>query len=134
MSDFNRVILLGNLTRDPELRYTASGQAICNLGLAINRQWRDKNDQLQKETTFLRVTVWGKTGENCANHLKKGSKALVEGRLQSRSWEKDGEKRTSLDVVADSVRFLGGKPAAAGRQRDEQQGLPEGEAEDDIPF
>lgn len=117
MSDFNRTILVGNLTRDPEMRYTPGGQAVVNLGIAINRQWRDKQDQLQKETTYLRITVWGKQGEACANHLKKGSKVLVEGRLQSRAWETDkGEKRTSVDVVADDVRFLSGKPGTGQRE------------------
>src|SRR5437588_585880 len=109
MADLNRVMLMGNLTRDPELRYTPSGMAVCNLGLAVNRTWTDKAGQKQKETTFLRIVVWGKTGENCGSYLKKGRSVLIEGRLQSRSWEgKDGQKNNTIEVVADRVHFLGG--------------------------
>lgn len=133
MGDFNRVVLVGNLTRDPELRYTPGGQPVCNLGLAINRTWKDKQDQKQKETTFLTVVVWGKTGENCGTHLKKGRQILVEGRLQMKSWEKDGEKRTSLDIVADNVTWLGGRDRGGAGAPAGDNAPPEG-AEDDIPF
>lgn len=133
MSDFNRVILVGNLTRDPELRYTPSGQAVCNLGLAINREFKDKQDQKQKDTTFLRVTVWGKQGESCGTYLKKGRPVLVEGRLQSSNWEdKDGKKMSSVEVVAERVQFLGGRDN--GGQRNDQASQPEGGDEDGIPF
>ncbi|MBI4863837.1 MAG: single-stranded DNA-binding protein [Candidatus Riflebacteria bacterium] len=111
MASLNKVLLIGNLTRDPELRYTQSGLAICNFSLAINTFYNDKQGQQQKDTCFLRVTVWGKNGENCANVLKKGRPVFVEGRLKSRSWEQDdGQKRTSIEVVADRVQFLGAPP------------------------
>lgn len=136
MSDLNKVFLLGNLTRDPELRYTPGGMAVCNLGLAVNREWSDKEKQKQKETTFLTVVVWGKAGEACGTHLKKGRPVLVEGRLQSRSWEKDGQKRSTIEVVADSVKFLGGRDEARGG--DKQRGghpdfVPPPEGDDDGP-
>ena len=130
MASFNKVMLMGNLTRDPELRYTSGGQAVCNFSLAINRYFNDKQGERKEETTFMRITVWGKQGENCAQYLSKGRSAFVEGRLQSRSWEtEDGQKRSAVDVVADSVQFIGGrtgsdKPADGGASI----------AEDDIPF
>lgn len=130
MASFNKVMLMGNLTRDPELRYTSGGQAVCNFSLAINRYFNDKQGEKKEETTFMRITVWGKQGENCAQYLSKGRSAFVEGRLQSRSWEtEDGQKRSAVDVVAESVQFLSGrndsnKPAADSGAI----------AEDDIPF
>lgn len=135
MSDFNKVILLCHLTRDPELRFTPGGQAVCNLGIAVNREFRGKDDQKQKETTFLTVVVWGKSGEACGTYLKKGKPVLVEGRLQSRSWEKDGQKRSTIEVVADSVKFLGGRDEARGGRQDDRLagGAPEGH-DDEIPF
>lgn len=118
MASLNKVLVIGNLTRDPELRYTATGSPVCNIGLAVNRKFRDKSDQLKEETTFLRVTVWGKSAENCSKYLQKGRPVFVEGRLESRSWEdKDGKKQTSLDIVADRVDFLdhGGGKGGGGR-------------------
>jgi single-strand DNA-binding protein len=145
MANLNKVLLMGNLTRDPELRYTPSGQAVCNLGLAVNRMWTDKQGQKQKDTCFLRITVWGKTGENCASYLKKGRAVFVEGRLQSRSWEsEDGKKNTSIDVVAERVDFLstgdrqgapGGAPRGHGPEDDPGPPPPDVDGmEDDIPF
>jgi len=115
-SSYNRVILLGNLTRDPELRYTQGGQAICNFDLAMNRSFKGSDGALKKETTFIKVNVWGKSGEACAAHLKKGKACLVEGRLQQRSWEdkETGAKRSAVDVVADNVQFLGDPGPAGG--------------------
>ena len=147
MADLNKVYLMGNLTRDPELRYTPSGMAVCNLGLAVNRVYNDKQNQKQKEVTFLRIVVWGKQGETCGSYLKKGRSVLVEGRLQSRSWEgKDGQKNNAIDVVADRVQFLCGagdvprgdaKPRAGGGFEDDPgPSMPpdlDG-VEDDIPF
>jgi single-strand DNA-binding protein len=109
MASVNKVMLMGNLTRDPELRYTSSGQPVCNFSLAMNRYFKDKEGERKEETTFMRITVWGKQGENCAQYLSKGRAAFVEGRLDSRSWEDDeGNKRTAVDVVAENVQFLGG--------------------------
>lgn len=130
MASFNKVMLMGNLTRDPELRYTSGGQAVCNFSLAINRYFNDKQGERKEETTFMRITVWGKQGENCAQYLSKGRSAFVEGRLQSRSWEtEDGQKRSAVDVVADSVQFIGGR-----NNSDAPAGNEGSIAEDDIPF
>lgn len=131
MASFNKVMLMGNLTRDPELRYTSGGQAVCNFSLAINRYFNDKQGERKEETTFMRVTVWGKQGENCAQYLTKGRSAFVEGRLQSRSWEtEDGQKRSAVDVVADSVQFIGGRGDTSDVTSSDEGSI----AEDDIPF
>ena len=105
MVSFNRVILAGNLTRDPELRFTQSGTPVCGFGLAVNRVF-SKND----EVDFFNVSAWRELGETIANYKKKGDPILVEGRLQYRTWEaQDGSKRSAVDVVADNVQFLGGR-------------------------
>ena len=105
MASFNRVTLLGNLTRDPELRYTATGAAIANFGLAINRKYKS-GEEWKEETCFVDVSVWGSIGESCAENLKKGSQVLVDGRLNQQTWESDGQKRSKHEVVAISVQFL----------------------------
>jgi single-strand DNA-binding protein len=108
MAGLNRVILIGNLTRDPELRYTTGGIPVCTLRLAVNRNF--KNQQGEQETDFFSVTVWRQRAELCAEYLSKGRSVAVEGRLQSRSWEtEDGQKRFATDIVADNVVFLGRK-------------------------
>jgi single-strand DNA-binding protein len=105
MVSFNRVILAGNLTRDPELRFTQSGTPVCGFGLAVNRVF-SKND----EVDFFNVSAWRELGETIANYKKKGDPILVEGRLQYRTWEaQDGSKRSAVDIVADNVQFLGGR-------------------------
>lgn len=111
MASFNKSFLLGNLTRDPELRYTSGGQAVCNFTIAMNRRFKSKDsDEYKEETTFQRVTVWGKQGENCAQYLAKGRAAFVSGRIQNREWEtEEGEKKYATDVIADEVQFLGGR-------------------------
>ncbi|MEM1443383.1 MAG: single-stranded DNA-binding protein [Verrucomicrobiota bacterium] len=110
MSSYNRVTLLGNLTRDPELKRVKSGQAVVDLGLALNRSWSNEAGERQEETTFVDVTVWGKTAENAAKYLQKGRSVLVEGRLQLDTWmdSKSGQNRSKLRVVAESLQFLGG--------------------------
>lgn len=106
MGNFNKVILMGNLTKDPELRYTSGGTAICNLGLAINRKYTQNNEQ-KEEVCFVTISVWSKQAENCTEYLSKGSSVLVEGRLRQNNWEtEDGQKRSRLEVVAESVQFL----------------------------
>jgi single-strand DNA-binding protein len=117
MAAFNKVILVGNLTRDPELRYTPSGTAVANLRLAVNRKFRDKAQQLKDETCFITAVVWSKQAETCNQYLHKGSSLLVEGRLQSRTWDdtQSGQKRSVIEVLAERVQFLGapgGKAAA----------------------
>lgn len=108
MANLNKVFLIGNLTRDPELRYTPAGVAVANLGLAVNRRFRDKVGELKEDVCFLTVTVWDKQAEACCQYLQKGSPIFVEGVLQSRSWEtNDGQKRSTIDVRAERVQFLG---------------------------
>ena len=108
MANLNKVFLIGNLTRAPELRYTPTGVAVANLGLAVNRRFRDKTGELKEDVCFLTVTVWDKQAEACCQYLQKGSPIFVEGVLQSRSWETtDGQKRSTIDVRAERVQFLG---------------------------
>jgi single-strand DNA-binding protein len=115
MASVNRVILVGNLGRDPELRYIQSGQAVANFTLATNDRWRDKEGNNQERTEWHRIVVWGKSAENCAQYLQKGRSVYVEGRLQTRDWEdKDGNKRQTTEVVAQTVQFLGGRGGAGG--------------------
>lgn len=106
MADLNKVFLAGNLTRDPEVRHIANGNAVANLGMAINRRYRDQNDKDREEVVYVNVTAWGKTAENCGQYLTKGSPVLVEGRLKLDEWEKDGQKQSRLGVVAERVQFL----------------------------
>lgn len=107
MASLNKVFLMGNLTRDPELRYTPSGMAVCKLGLAVGRRYRDKNsNEMKEETCFVDITVWGKTGENCSQYLAKGRPVLIEGRLRYSTWETEGQKRSKLEVVAENVQFM----------------------------
>lgn len=115
----NRVILVGNLGADPELRTVGGDRAVCNLSVATNETFKGKDGARQERTEWHRVSVWGVTAENCAKFLSKGSKVYVEGRLQTRSYDKDGEKRYSTDIVAERVVFLdskreGDRPARGG--------------------
>ena len=108
MADLNRVILAGRLTRDPEVRYTSSGSAVTELGLAVSDNYRNKAGELIEQTCFADIVVWGRQAETCGEYLSKGSPALIEGRLQFDQWEnKQGEKRSKLRVKADRVQFLG---------------------------
>ena len=101
---FNKVIMLGNLTKDPDLRYTGQGTPVCNFRLAVNSKFGENKD----ETLFIDIVVWGKQAETCAQYLTKGRSVLVEGRLIERSWEKDGQKHSKMEINANAVRFLGG--------------------------
>lgn len=110
-ASLNRVILIGNLTFDPELKYTQSGKARTTFSIAVNRQYKDSSGQLQEDVTFVPITVWGTQAENCVNYLAKGRQVAVEGRLRISSFENEaGEKRKFTEVVASSVQFLGGAP------------------------
>lgn len=115
MAGFNKVILMGNLTKDPELRYTPQGTAVANLRMAVNRKFRTRTQELKDEVCFITAVAWDKQAETCNQYLHKGSALLVEGRLQSRSWEdKSGQKRSVIEVRAERVQFLGspgGRPA-----------------------
>ncbi len=137
----NKVMLVGRLTRDPELRYAGSA-AVTNLGLAVNRRYKDKSGEWKDDTCFVTVVFWEKQAELAQQYLKKGSAVYVEGRLQSRSWDsKEGEKRTTLEIRGDRVEFLdrlarrgetpGGEPVMAARD-DLDASAPDGT--DDIPF
>jgi len=109
MSGVNKVILIGNLGANPELRYTAGQQAVANLRIATTEKWTDKSGQKQEATEWHRVVVWGKKAEVCSKYLSKGRQVYVEGRLRTRSWEdKEGNKRYTTEVVANDVQFLGG--------------------------
>ncbi|HAK37534.1 MAG: single-stranded DNA-binding protein [Nitrospinaceae bacterium] len=130
MASFNKVMLMGNLTRDPELRYTANGSAVTSFGLAVNRKFK-QGDDWKEDVCFVDITVWGKQGENCAEYLSKGRPVFVEGRLQFSSWESDGQKRNKLDVVANTVQFLGSRGDSQGGS---SGGQPPASAEDDVPF
>lgn len=115
MANYNRVLLMGNLTRDPELRYIPSGTAVAEFGLAVNRKFKGQSGELQEETTFVDIVVWGRQGENVNQYLSKGRAVFVEGRLQYDAWEsQDGQKRSRLRVVADNVQFLGGPGGGGG--------------------
>jgi single-strand DNA-binding protein len=110
---FNQVILMGNLTRDPELRTTPNGTNVCSFSLALNRSYKGANGDWQEATDYIDVVAWGPLGERVAQYLSKGRPCLVNGRLQSRSWEQDGNKRSKVEVVAQDVTFLGG-PGGGG--------------------
>lgn len=118
---FNQVILMGNLTRDPELRQIPSGQSVCGFSLALNRSYKGSDGNWQEATDFIDVVAWGPLGERVAQYLSKGRPCLVSGRLQSRSWEQDGQKRSKVEVVAQDVTFLGGPGGGNGSGGDYDQ-------------
>ena len=144
MASYNRVILLGNLTRDPELRYIPSGTAVTEIGLAVNERYKNSSGEWVDEPTFIEVTLWARQAEVASEYLSKGSPVLVEGRLQLDKWETQaGEKRSKLRVRAGRVQFLGRRrdeSSSAGPQPPRSPGAPSGGAyeepgvEDDIPF
>ena len=115
---FNQVTLMGNLTRDPELRTTPNGQSVCSFSLALNRSYKSSDGEWQEATDYIDVVAWGPLGERVAQYLTKGRPALVSGRLQSRSWEQEGQKRSKVEVVAGDVTFLGGP--GGGQPSDDQ--------------
>lgn len=123
----NRIVLIGRLTKDPELRYTQSGKAVCSFALAVDRRF-------EKATDFINIVVWNKAGENCANYMSKGKLAAVDGELHIRSYEtKDGRKATATEVIADQVRFLSPKTAEDGRSAPAFEPPPIIDSED-LPF
>jgi single-strand DNA-binding protein len=139
--NINRVIVVGNLTRDPELRHTPSGMAVCSLRIAVNTTRKDETGQWVDKPNYFDVTVWDKQGENCAQYLAKGRPVAIDGRLEWREWEQDGNKRQAVEIVADNVQFLGGRqdgegspayvPAGAASSGED---FPASPADDDIPF
>ena len=139
MAGINKVILVGNLGRDPELRYTPGGQAVANFTLATSESFTNKDGKREDRTEWHRVVVWGKTAEHCTNYLAKGRQVYIEGRLQTREWEdKDGQKRRTTEVVAQTVQFLGKREGGGGAREGYDGGGNEPPAapmgSDDIPF
>lgn len=138
----NRVLLMGNLGADPEVRFTPSGQAVANFRIATNESWTDKSGQKQERTEWHRIVVWGKLAELCGEYLKKGRQCFVEGRLQTREWtDKENKKNYTTEIVANNVQFIGGRDGASSGPRAQQEGPPPPMAEDmgpppsdDIPF
>ena len=138
----NKVILVGNLGADPELRYTSGGQAVCDLRIATSERWNNKDGQPQERVEWHRVVVWGRTAETSNEYLRKGSQAYIEGRLQTRSWEdRDGNKRYTTEIVANKVLFLsgGGRRSGGGGAdepppSDDRDAPSEAPADDEIPF
>lgn len=110
----NQVTLMGNLTRDPELRQTPSGQSVCGFSLALNRSYKDQSGEWQEATDYIDIVAWGPLGEKVAQYLHKGRRCLVQGRLQSRSWEQEGQKRSKVEVLASDVTFLDGRQDEGG--------------------
>jgi len=136
-ASLNKVILIGNLTADPELRYTPSGTARTRFSIAVNRQYKDASGQLQEEVTFVPIVTWGSQAENCANYLSKGRSVAVEGRLRIDSFENaDGERKKVVEVVASSVQFLGGPSRQSDGSAPASPAEPEPEAQpnEEVPF
>ena len=136
MASLNKVLLIGNLTKDPELRYTPNGTAVTNLRLAVNRKFKDRNGELKEDTCFLTVTAWDKQAEICNQYLQKGRAVFVEGILQSRSWETtDKQKRSTIDVRAERIQFLSGpaKGGGEGAPASGEQHQPAAAAKDNNP-
>ena len=150
MASFNKVILLGNLTRDPEVRYTPKGSAVTDLGIAVNRQYTLENGEKREEVTFVDVTFWGRTAEVAGEYLKKGRPIFVEGRLQLDTWDdkQSGQKRSKLKVIGETMQMLGG-PRSGGSSIDNgdegggrtgkpsappKSAVPAGPDDDEIPF
>jgi single-strand DNA-binding protein len=121
----NQVILMGNLTRDPELRQIPSGQSVCSFSLALNRAYKDQSGQWQEATDYVDVVAWGPLAERVAQYVTKGRRVLVQGRLQSRSWEQEGQKRSKVEVQANDVTFLDGRGEGGESGEGKQNGTPE---------
>jgi single-strand DNA-binding protein len=133
MASFNRVILLGNLTRDVEVRYLQSGTAVADVGMAVNDRRKGQNGEWIEETTFVDVTLWGRTAEVAGEYLSKGSPLLVEGRLKYDTWEKDGQKRSKLSVVCERMQMVGSKGGGGGGGRGQNQNFDDGGDYGDAP-
>jgi single-strand DNA-binding protein len=137
VASFNKVILMGNLTRDPELRYTPSGSPVCNFDLAVNRSYTTQGGERRDEVCYITVVVWGKQAESCGEYLGKGRTVLVEGHLQQRSWETpEGQKRSKHEVVAERVQFLGPRKPAPGAPpaAEDEAEPPRVPEQDEVPF
>ena len=132
----NKVILIGNLGADPEMRYTADGTGVCNFRIATTEKFKDRQGNMQERTEWFKIVAWRKLAETCGQYLSKGKQVYVEGRIRNETWEKDGTKQYSYKIEADTIRFLGG-PGSGNRVQEPEPGFgpPEGGVpEDDIPF
>jgi single-strand DNA-binding protein len=141
----NKVILVGNLGKDPEIRYTPSGTAVANFTIATTERWKDKTSgEMQEKTEWHRITAWGRLGEICGEYLAKGRQVYIEGKLQTRQWEKDGVTRYTTEVIASEMKMLGSKTQGDGYKPSDQSQVPEysgpplpgtgSQEDDDIPF
>ena len=126
--NLNKVMLIGNLTRDPELKYTPNGTAVAEFGIAVNRNYK-QGEEWKKDVCYIDIAVWNRQAENCAEFLKKGSQAFIEGRLRYNTWESDGRKRSKLDVVADNVLFLSRTKGDSSKKGEDNRELKENEAQ-----
>ncbi|HUD06167.1 MAG TPA: single-stranded DNA-binding protein [Candidatus Saccharimonadales bacterium] len=125
----NQVMLMGNLTRDPELRQTPNGQSVCSFSLALNRSYKDQSGEWQEVTDYVDIVAWGPLGERVAQYLSRGRRCFVQGRLQSRSWEQDGQKRNKVEVLANDVTFLDSRPSGeTTNDSDEDKPAPKAKA------
>jgi single-strand DNA-binding protein len=131
--NINRVVLTGNLTRDPELSATGGGLSICKLGIAVNTRRKSSDGNWEEKPNYFRVTVFGRQAESCNNYLKKGRAVAIDGRLEWSQWEREGQKRESVDIIADTVQFLGGRDdAGSGNGNGFSSGVQP--AESDVPI
>jgi single-strand DNA-binding protein len=139
MASVNKIILIGNLGADPEVRYTPSGTAVANFNLATHEQWTNKDGEKGERTEWHRIVAWGRLGEICGEYLRKGKQVYIEGRIQTRSWEdRDGNKRFTTEVIAQAMQMLGSPDYKEGRAQSTDERFPSEEPvtipEDDIPF
>jgi single-strand DNA-binding protein len=126
MASFNKVILLGNLTRDPEVRYTPKGSAVCDLGIAVNRQYTLDSGEKREEVTYVDVVLWSRLAEIAGEYLKKGRPVFIEGRLQMDTWDdkQTGQKRSKLRVIGETMQLLGGRPGAGAAEPGQEERPP----------
>lgn len=137
MASVNKVILMGNLGRDPEVRYMPNGEAVANFSIATTENWKDKSGNAQSKTEWHNIVMYRRLAEIAGEYLKKGRPVYIEGRLQTREWEKDGVKRYSTEIIGDSMQLLGGKDSSDDSAKQQQQNAPAPQApadDPDIPF
>lgn len=137
MANFNKVTVVGNLTRDPELRYTPQGTAVAEVSIAVNERWKDKQTgQQREEVNFFDCVLWAKTAELAAEYLKKGRPVLFHGKLKQDRWDdaSTGQKRSKVRIVVEEMQFLGAKPDGAGAPQQEPEAAPAGDPDADVPF
>ena len=134
MASYNKIILIGNLTRDPQLSYLPSQTAVVEFGMAVNRRWKDKDGQQREDVCFIDCRCYGKSAETLNQYMKKGRQLLVEGRLEYQQWERDGQKRSKHIVQVESFQFMGDKQDDSGQAPQRKQAAPPMDDDQDIPF